>query len=105
MKFKWINGWLLVSFLLAFGDAYGAPQFNYYLAGSSFQVDATNSEDRAYSCSISYVLKYVQHGEAGSQRFQNTFGVRGNWQGNVLLNSTGWAASTLSYENVNIRCN
>lgn len=82
--------------------AWAQPQMRYGVQGSSFFVFATNTEDRAYNCSISYTLNYVQYGEPGSQNYNVNFVVAAKIQNAaVVQTNTTWAASTLSASNVN----
>ena len=77
------------------------PQTRAFVQGSSFLVYATNNEDRAYNCNISYTLSY----ESGQQNFKAQFYVRPNLQNGVVHRSdTSWNASTLTASNVSISC-
>ena len=85
----------MIGVLLA-GSASASPSINLYVAGSTIVVEASNSEDKAYSCHGSYKATYNQFGTAGEQVFPANFSVPAKSQGAVVTQSTGWAASGLN---------
>ncbi|MGZ0706587.1 hypothetical protein [Pseudomonas piscis] len=81
---------------------HASPQVSWQVSGSSFLVQATNTEDRQYSCSIQYTLNYTEWDVPKQAQFNHSFLVYKNWSGWALKNVTTWA--NLSYAGVTYTC-
>lgn len=93
-----------LSLLVATSLANADPSITWEIKGSSFAINANNPENLSYNCVANYSLLYSQYGTPGRQHFNTSFRVQARSNGNVVLNSTSWAASTLNYDQVNVQC-
>lgn len=91
--------------------AQASPQFNSYWSGSYFFIDATNNENRSYSCSVTYTFEsdeldddHPSQTKRVSRTNQGNFFVQAKWSGNVLKNQGSWVNPTTT-NGPNINCN
>ncbi|WP_146110300.1 hypothetical protein [Pandoraea apista] len=92
---------LLCAGFATISTCFAAPSLNPHLNGSNFQVDASNTEDRAYQCSITY---FLSSSDNPGQSYSKTFTVPANWHGTPLLHQTSYAASTIKLSVQQIGC-
>lgn len=100
-------------FLLAPGIALANPSFNSYWSGSYFFIDATNSEEKEFSCSVTYQFEHDDFGTRKSRTHNANFVVRAAsksgdkivpWKGNVVKDAGSWVRPTKIGEPA-IQCN
>lgn len=96
---------LLFGFLFASTQlAFAYPQINPYWSGAYFYIDASNNEDRAYSCTFNYTIEYSDFGDRKTQNFSGTFGVAPKSSGNVHKNVNNWVNPSIVGGKPEISC-
>ncbi|MFD2365337.1 hypothetical protein [Pseudoduganella sp. GCM10020061] len=94
------------------GLAFADPSFNSYWSGSHFFIDATNSEQREFSCSVTYSFEYMDFGTKKLRSESGHFVVKAArkngetiepWRGNVLRLTGSWV-QPVTVGGPNIQC-
>ena len=97
----------LLAFVLALAptSAMATPYFNQIFSPAGIALDVDNVEDRAYECTVTWDLTWVEAGRTKPSRFDQKLTIQPRWRGRVsTIPATDGAASLRTYR-FDIVCN